>query len=200
MLSRKVDDSRSLLVRIVLMRHGRPDVPELGNLRMSEFHQWIALYNSAGLRSDHMPSKAAIEIANNCDAVVCSDLPRSVESTRALGVKEVDCIDAMFREMGLPYSSFPSPKLPPMAWVALFRVFFFLGYSSNGESFDEAKLRALHGSINLKKIAADRGSVLLVGHGFINRFIAKEFLSSGWQGPSNPGTRYWEFGVYEYAT
>ncbi len=187
-------------MRIVLLRHGKPDVPKLGKLRASEICQWIESYNSAGLKIGNSPSRKAIEIANDCNAIVCSDLPRSVESARALGIKEVNHVESMFREMGLPYANFPSPKLSLNTWAVIFRVLWFLGYSSNGESLREAKLRASNGASRLKEIAENNRSVLLVGHGFVNRFIAKELLSNGWQGPVNPGKRYWEFGVYEYAT
>ena len=142
----------------------------------------------------------AIEVAKSCNIVVCSDLPRSVESARALGVNEIDFIESMFREMELPHGSFPSPKLSPNIWAAFFRLLWFFGYSSNGESLREAKSRASKGANRLKEIAANNGSVLLVGHGFVNRFIANELVSNGWQGPANPGKQFWEFGVYEYAT
>lgn len=149
--------------------------------------------------AQHKPSQQAVEVANSCITVVCSDLPRSVESAHVLGVN-VDFIESMFREIELPHGSFPSPRLPPKFWMALFRLLCFFGYSSNGESLREAKLRASKGTQRLKEIAANNGSVLLVGHGFVNRFIAKELVSNGWQGPANPGRQFWEFGVYEYAT
>lgn len=185
---------------IVLLRHGKPDFPEHGKLRVGEIHRWVESYNSAGLVAQHKPSKQAIEVANSCNAVVCSNLPRSVESAYALGVNEIDFIEPIFREMELPHGSFPSPKLSPNFWAALFRFLWFFGYSSNGESLREAKSRASMGANRLKEIAENNGSVLFVGHGFVNRFIAKELLSTGWHGPMNPGKQFWEFGVYEYAT
>lgn len=81
----------------------------------------------------------------------------------------------------------------------MFRLLCFFGYSSNGESLREAKLQASKGVNRLEEIAANSGSVLLIGHGFINRLIAKALLSKGWQGPVNPGKQFWEFGVYDYA-
>jgi len=187
-------------MKIVLIRHGKPDIPKPGKIRAREVHQWIKSYNAAGLKLDHKPSKEAIEIASNCKVVVCSDLPRSMESARALGVRGIDFTDSMFREARLPYSCFPSPKLSPRIWEVLSRVFWFFGYSSNGESFREAKRRASNGANRLKEIAENTGSVILVGHGFVNRFIAKELLLNGWQGPVSPGKKYWEFGVYKYTT
>jgi len=74
----------------------------------------------------------------------------------------------------------------------------FLGYSANGETIKEAKCRAERGAELLENLAKKQGSVLLVGHGFLNRFIAKRLISNGWKGPSTPGRKYWAYGVYEY--
>ncbi|AYL08019.1 phosphoglycerate mutase [Enterobacter kobei] len=37
--------------------------------------------------------------------------------------------------------------------------------------------------------------VLLMGHGIINRYIAKELLASGWKEQTRPRTGYWGAGV-----
>ncbi|RDH90148.1 MAG: hypothetical protein DIZ77_14085 [endosymbiont of Seepiophila jonesi] len=146
------------------------------------------------------PSVKAVEIAVGCNAVVCSDLPRSIESAEMLGVEVVDFEASIFREMELPSANWPSPKLPLNVWAVLFRVLWFLGYSSNGESLREARLRALSGASRLEAIAEKHGSVILIGHGFLNRSIAKALLKSGWAGPLDPGKNYWGFGVYERST
>ena len=91
-------------MKIVLLRHGKPHVPEYGKLRANEIHQWIESYNSAGSVPDHAPSQETIEIANACNALVCSDLLRSIESAQALGVKTINIMEPIFREMGLPLS------------------------------------------------------------------------------------------------
>lgn len=187
-------------MKIVLLRHGKPDLSEYGKLRANEIHLWISSYNSTGLAPESTPLREAFKIANACNTVVCSDLLRSIESAQAFEVKQIDIIDPIFKEMGLPYGNFPFLKMHPNRWAAFFRVLWFFGYSSNSESLREAKLRAENGAKKLKEAAALSGSVLLVGHGFVNRFIAKELLASDWKGPKNPGKEYWEFGVYEYAT
>ncbi len=188
------------MVQIVLLRHGKPDIPEHGKLRGNELHRWIELYNSAGIAPGFVPSQGAIEITSVCNTVVCSDLKRSIESASALGVKNINVIEPVFREMGLPFCNFPTLKLSPSIWAALFRILWFFGYSSNSESIHEARLRASIGANRLKEMAVNNGSVLLIGHGFTNRFIAKKLLSNGWKGPKNPGKKYWEFGKYEYVT
>ena len=77
-------------MKIVLLRHAKPDIPEFGKLRASEIRRWIESYNSAGIMKDHQPLREAVEIANNCNAIVCSDLSRSVESAEALRIKGVN--------------------------------------------------------------------------------------------------------------
>jgi len=187
-------------MRIILVRHGEPDFSDYGKLRASEIHEWVNSYNSTGIKAQSKPPVEVMEITKSCNTVVCSDLPRSIESAYALGVKKIDHVDPLFREVELPHSSFPSPRILSRFWVVLFRVLCVFGYSSNGESLKEAKLRATNGASRLKEIAANNDTVLLVGHGFMNRFIAKELLSSGWQGPASSGKYFWGFGVYEYAT
>ena len=157
----------------------------------------VAAYDAAGLKADHAPPREAVQMAISCNTVVCSDLRRSVESARKLGASEPDHVESVFREMVLPYASFPSPRLAPGIWAAFFRACWFLGYSPNGESLCQGRLRAATGASRLRQIAADRGSVLLVGHAVVNGLIARELLATGWQGPGSPGRRHWKFGVYE---
>ncbi|SFB63442.1 histidine phosphatase family protein [Azotobacter beijerinckii] len=205
-LCRKADDYQSpyrllrkMMMRIVLLRHGKPHVPNYKSLKASQVGQWIEAYNAAGLTPDHKPPQIALEIAAACNAVMCSDLPRSIESAKALGVKRVNIIEPTLREVGLPFGSLPALKMPPQAWAVFFRIAWFCGYASNSESVWEAKVRASSGTARLKDLAATNGTVLFVGHGFLNKFLATELLSSGWKGPNNPGAKYWDFGTYEYA-
>lgn len=185
-------------MKIVILRHGKPDLPAHGNLKACELHKWIESYNSAGINQNLMPPAKTIEIAASCNAVVCSDLPRSIQSVEALNLKPIHISGSVFREMGLPYANWNSPRLSPTLWVAVFRILWFLGYSANSESFRSSRLRAKAGTEILEKTAMEQGSVLFVGHGLINHFIAKELLANGWQGPKSPGKQHWEFGVYKY--
>jgi len=71
-------------MKIVILRHGKPSVPDIGKLRAGEFFQWINLYNSAGINEDHKPSSDTLSIAADCNVAVCSDLKRSPKSDRLL--------------------------------------------------------------------------------------------------------------------
>jgi hypothetical protein len=74
-----------------------------------------------------------------------------------------------------------------------------LGFSRNGESLLNARDRAREAAAKLVQLAEEHHAVLLVGHGFINHFIAKELRSRGWLGPKKPGSGFWDYGVYEQA-
>lgn len=186
-------------MRIVLLRHGEPAVSRHRWLKAKDMHQWIASYNAAGLIPDQKTSSAAVEIATQCSTVVCSDLPRSLESAHVLGIQDITVIESTFREMGLPYGNWPLFSFPPELWAVVFRISWFLGYSSNCETFREGKQRAMVGAAKLTNLANQTGSVLLVGHRLYNQFVAQSLVSQGWQGPTNPSKHYWEFGIYEYA-
>lgn len=187
-------------MKIALLRHGKPAIKEPGKLRARELHHWIKSYNSAGIHQNSQPSTAALDLAQKFKTVVCSDLRRSIESAKLLGIEKIDHIDPLFREMGLPYGNWNSPKASLLFWMSMFRVLWFCGYSSNGERFSLAKNRALESAHTLENLAKNQGSVLFVGHGFMNRYISKTLLSKGWSGPKSPGINHWDFGVYEYTT
>ncbi len=182
-------------MKIVLLRHGKPKVEFAGQVKACELHSWITAYNLSGINGK--PPLKSIEMAQNCNAIICSDLPRSIQSATALGIDKILMIDSLFSEAGLPYPQWNSPRLPIKVWAILFRIFWFLGYSSNAESLRSAKQRARLAANKLIKMATEYESVLLVGHGFINRFIANALISSGWQGAVYSGNKYWAFEVYQ---
>ena len=185
-------------MKIVFMRHGKPDMPELGKLNASEFHRWIEAYNSASLDTTHKPSKQAVEIANHCNFIVCSDLRRSIESAQILGVKDIHCIGAIFREVELPYSRFLSPRLAPEVWFVLYRILWFMGYAANSESLSLARQRAVIAANSLHNKALRHNSVFCIGHSIFNSFIAKELVTKGWQGSSSIFSKHWEISEYKY--
>ena len=183
---------------ITLLRHGKPTTPTLDKLSASKFYEWVQEYNASGLCSSSKPTTEAIRHSNLCNAVVCSDLPRSIESAKALKADNIVLSNPIFNEAGLPVANWRTLKLSPKIWAVTFRVLWLLGYSRNSESFKEAKTRASEAVRRLTEVAHEHERVLFVGHGVYNRMLANELRRSGWSGPKNPGSRHWSFGVYEY--
>ena len=184
-------------MEIIILRHGKPVPLSLAKISPLEFTKWVNLYNASGLCPSSKPTLETIEIANKCNVVVCSELPRSIESAVALNIKKIKLTSSIFNEADLPISGLKYPALPPQAWAVIFRILWFLGYSNNSESFKESKVRAREAAKKLIELAEAETSVLFVGHGVYNQMIANELSASGWLGPKSPGTKHWSYGVYK---
>lgn len=183
-------------MEIVLLRHGKPRVMRQGRVSPAGFGQWVAAYDGSGIDGRRPPPEAAIARVRECACVVCSSLPRSVESARALGVPRIDACDPMYREMDLPSAGWHFPRLPHAVWAVLFRLLWLAGYSGNAESFREARERAARCACCLAALAAERSSVVFVGHGSLNWFVAWQLRRMGWAGPWIPPLRFWGVAVY----
>jgi hypothetical protein len=49
----------------------------------------------------------------------------------------------------------------------------------------------------LARLADDHQSVVAIGHGWFNRFVARELRRRGWQGPRFVPSGYWSSVTYE---
>jgi broad specificity phosphatase PhoE len=184
-------------MQITLLRHGKPKMPTQKLIQPNKFNAWIESYDNAKLCVNSAPADGALALAANAKMVICSHLSRSIASAQRLGIQPT-ISDSLFREMEMPYWSLPAPALSPNTWAVLFRLCWFAGLTSNAESFTAAKARAMCAANQLIKVAQEHNQILFVGHGLLNRFIAKTLLANGWLGPKNPGKKYWEYGVYTY--
>ncbi|KAB2962227.1 histidine phosphatase family protein [Zoogloea sp.] len=183
-------------MQIVLMRHGKPEIDKHLRLNAMEFGAWVEKYNAAAIDAECKPPQAAIEQAKQSTFIVCSNLTRSLESAKTIGIGRLGLSDPMFREMEMPHAEWHFPKLSVLAWSVIFRLAWAFGYSAGVESFKAAKERARNCAEHLASLASVHGTVLFVGHGSLNWFIAKNLKKMGWLCAGKPPRRYWEFSVY----
>lgn len=181
-------------MQITLLRHGRPSFELKGTLSASQLRDTKATYDTSSIIDT--PDQGAVDHATSHNITVCSHLPRSISSARALGIDEIHTTDSLFREADLPHFDHGRLKLPANGWVTLLRLLSLFGYAKNGESLRDTRRRAADAAHQLIELATAHQSVLLIGHGFINIFIAKVLLAEKWQGPSRPGSDYWARSVY----
>lgn len=181
-------------MEIILLRHGKPDFSAAKKVTIAELHQMIAAYNLSGVTQP--APDASVQMAQSCDYIVCSDLPRSIQSAQLLGLEQIHRSELIFREADLPVSVWPSPRMSVYFWFALFRIIWFFGHRAGGESIVETRSRAASGMRELSQLAKQHGRVLFVGHGVLNQFIAKELLSYGWRGPKRPARHHWGYSRY----
>lgn len=187
--------------KIILMRHGQPevDLEALKNNKISSNHlgELVGAYEKSALAFHSMPPEASIEIADSCDMLFSSDLSRSIESAQKLIKSQQHVVDKCFKESSLPYLKLHHPKFSLFAWAMIYRVLWFLGFSKNGEPIKQARVRAKLGANKLVQMTQAHQSVLLLGHGIMNRLIAKELESAGWYKTISTGEKYWSYRVYQ---
>ena len=188
-------------MQITLLRHGTPDLSGWGKIHSSRMPEWIDAYNSSGVKNESEQFCQEIVAELTYQFIVCSNLPRSIHSAKIICYQSPHLVDAIFSEAELPSIRIPLFKLTPHVWSMIFRVFWFVGKSPKAESLKAFKSRVSLATERLIQLAKIHDSVLLIGHGIINRFLAKELISQGWLGEEAPnGNKYWGYKYWEYAT
>lgn len=186
------------MMRITLLRHGRPAFELEGNVQAKDLAEIAKSYDLSGIAD--IPPRETVEAIQRDHFVVCSHLARSIESAKALGFSEIHVRDPLFCETAIPHFGSGCVSLPVSVWIVVLRILWLFGFSRNGESLANARIRAKKAAERLVELAEEHQNILVVGHGFINHFIANELKKSGWLGPSNPDKGYWGYGIYERAT
>jgi len=181
-------------MHITLMRHGEPVMPSSRWLAPCDMGQWIAQYDAAEVHGDAMPADS-IAAARAAAIVFASTLPRAQASAQALG-HATPRVDALFCEAALPYALWRFPRLPPALWAALFRLAWLGGYARGADGLATVRLRARAASVQLIACAA-AGPVVLVGHGIMNRLIARELHAAGWVATSGHRSGHWGMASFQ---
>jgi len=179
------------------MRHGEPVLAQTGRITPFEMARWIEHYNLAEVEAGSAPI-TSLQWLDDPACIVASTAPRALSSVQALGYT-ASLVDDLFCEAQLPFALWRFPRLPPFVWAAFFRLFWFFGYSRGSESIQITKERAKTAARKLIALA-EQGPVLLVGHGIMNRLIAKELIALGWNGPAKHRNNYWGASVYRLQT
>ena len=109
-----------------------------------------------------------------------------------------DCIrvEPALREVGFPDSLDVSVRLSPGTWVRIARVAQLLHACESDERVRDVRARAAAVVERLVTLADDHGTVLVVGHGWFNHFVARELRRRRWRGPMRPSTGYWGATTY----
>lgn len=178
---------------IILIRHGQPNLALIDRMSALDMKCWIEQYELSEIVNQPVP-EASMELAATAKVIVSSSAPRALASVRALGL-EPTLVDGIYCEAQLPHARWKRLRLSPFTWAFIFRFLWLCGFSGGGESAREARVRASTAAQRLHSLASE-GPVLLLGHGFMNRMIAKQLESAGWICQKSSGNRYWSATVY----
>jgi broad specificity phosphatase PhoE len=184
--------------QIVLARHGRPDLPaDLGRaISGREIGRWYRGYDASGIVDAVEPPACLRAAAAAAGCVVASDSRRALETAARLGVTDKVRVEPALREVGFPESLALPVRLSPVAWVLIARAMQMLRCCECDEPVPATRARAAIAAETLSQLADDHGTLVVVGHGWFNRFVARELRRRGWHGPRWPPTRYWSAATY----
>ncbi|WP_434136968.1 histidine phosphatase family protein (plasmid) [Pseudomonas luteola] len=183
-------------MEIILMRHGKPSLKKHSAVASYEMAQWIEEYNLSEIGADTAPPEA-ISLVNKIGLIATSTLPRALSSVKALGATP-SIADSVFCEAELPVMRLPLIRLSPFTWAFVFRIFWLCGLSKKVESYREAKQRSIQAVDKLSSLSErTSGAVLLLGHGIMNRLIAKQLKHQGWEKEITQGKDYWSFAIFK---
>ncbi|HAS6250043.1 TPA: hypothetical protein I7225_03790 [Vibrio vulnificus] len=166
------------LVRITLVRHGRPVASSNPRVTAVGFAKWVRAYNRSFVCPDSLPPQELNEKLHN-SYTFSSDLNRSLHSAEICLGKGADLVLGDLREMDIPRLKLPF-LMSVNSWLVIARLCWFLGISGNSESYKAGRKRAISAVDLIITKACEHEDAAVFGHGISNRLITKELKRRGW--------------------
>ena len=185
------------LIRIVLIRHGKPDVGRGRWITHRKFQDYIETYEQAGLDPESPPPDWLVDLTRQARRVYASDRPRAQESAKALAPHAQLSLSPLFMEAQLKSPKLPLVRLKPPAWAVIARLAWHAGHHGGIEDYRDARDRALKAVEMLSKVAREDGVAVLVAHGYFNAIVGRTLSKQGWLKHGRHRARFWNAVVYE---
>lgn len=183
-------------MRVILIRHGRPDIPTAPRTSHREFRSYIDAYEAAGLDPESIPPDELQDLLSEIDAVYTSGRKRAVDSARALAPHADLIADPLFAEAPLASPPIPLLKMKVPKWAVMARILWHAGYHPEIENYRRAKNRATHAADILVKRAHADGQAALVAHGYFNFLIGRELKRRGFVKSGSHRAQFWNSVIY----
>ncbi|MYL64565.1 histidine phosphatase family protein [Bacillus hwajinpoensis] len=178
-------------MEIRLIRHGKSSCDFSKRITSWDYREWVIKYGEAGI-CDEAPANVQRAL-KDASIVFTSDFKRAIDSAQSSVAIQSDSI---YRELELPYYDVKFLKLNPRIWTVFYRFLWLIGFSKKVENKKRAKRRAKTAAQQLEDNAREHGIVILVGHGFFNRYIGNVLTKRGWTLEGNNGTANWTIHTY----
>jgi broad specificity phosphatase PhoE len=187
------------MMKISLIRHGRPAVDFETRIAGCDLGAWVARYDAAGIDTALSPPEAFWHALADCERVFASPTRRAWDSAVVLGrrgpegtVTRPVALDEA-REAPLPPQLYFPVAVKPLTLVVMARTLWLAGWAAAKEDKGQVKARAgrLAGRLETEAATATGGHVALVGHGYMNIFTRKRLKAAGWREEVKRGNGYW---------
>jgi len=182
--------------QIILLRHGDVLCNNDKRISLNHLQEWIISYNNGSIKKQFQAKNNIRTLLNSSDIIVSSMQKRSIESLKIFD-KQAAFSKDIFNEPALPLCKGSFFKLKPKTYLFLLRVLWFFSYSNNCESYKQSKQRAKEASDFLIKLCTKEKSVLLCGHGLMNKLISLELSKKQWRNTKKSNNKNWDYSVFE---
>jgi broad specificity phosphatase PhoE len=188
--------SAAKIGQIVITRHGQPHADRKVRIDRDGYRAWWKDYDLARLHPDERPPEKLIAHARASDIIFASTLPRAIHTAEMVADGREIITDPVFIEAPLPPPAIFG-KRSPRAWGIWSRASWMLGGHGDGESQDEARVRAEAAVATLTAQALRGQNVLLCAHGWFNRMMRPILKRQGWREVEDGRDNYWSYRRYE---
>lgn len=181
--------NKESIIQIILIRHGNPEINRNGWFSHKAAKNYIVAYDTVGVKSFEDPP--VVLESYETVKIYSSSLFRAYDTALKVFGNNVDIkLDSAFIEFQREIVPLPI-ILPIKGWTGLSRFFWMIGlHSSYVPSFRSEKSRAERDAVFLQKAAMENKKVILVAHGFLNKYIARYLKNMGWDHSYNSGSDY----------
>ena len=183
--------------RIVLIRHGQPDIALRPRTSHGGFAGYIVDYEAAGLDPSNLPPQELVELTRGIDSIFTSGKPRAHQSAQRLAPHARLIADPLFVEAPLAAPPVPGLSLRVAGWAVTSRILWHLGFAPGIENYREARARAAQAADRLVAQAEHTGTAVLVAHGYFNWMIGRQLKKRGFTRTGMHRARYWNTVIYE---
>ena len=184
--------------RIILIRHGQPDIALRPRASHREFSAYIDAYEAAGLDPASLPPREIADLVRELNFVFTSGLPRAHQSARALAPHAELMVDPLFVEAPLASPRIPLIRMRVPKWAVVARLLWHAGYHPGIENYAAARARAGQAADILISKVAQGGAVALVAHGYFNAMIGRQLRRRGFQRSGSHRVHYWNAVIYDW--
>jgi broad specificity phosphatase PhoE len=178
-------------MKISLVRHGRPTANLSSRICAKGFSAWLEAYDEAGIDGSLPPPEALRQSLASCSLLVSSPARRATESANALRLVAERQIMSDAREAPLPTRFIWPFSHRPATFTVIARTLWLFGLARADEDKYAVRLRSRDLTRKLCSLSRDFGHVALVGHGYMNIFLRRNFQADGWRSSGARTNGYW---------
>ena len=183
-------------MRLILIRHGRPDwrLPRI--ISLAEYQRGLLTYDTAHLSADGIRAIEALALRLPAARILSSDLLRARETANIIR-HDTACVqfDAVFRELQaatLRTRWLKSARIPPLLWSMIHWGCWLVGVGECSECPRDAWQRAGRATELIRAAGREADTLIVVRHGWFITLLTLYLRQQGLidHGPCVPNVRH----------